>query len=67
MVKILHNVSVLFLNPLIKLLRYIITLRGVHMGDRPRKWKKKGRMRWKWIKKRRRRLKRRMKRRVGEL
>lgn len=28
------------------------------MKRRPRKWKKKGRMRWKWIKKRIRRLKR---------
>ncbi len=28
------------------------------MKRRPRKWKKKGRMRWKWIKKRVRRLKR---------
>jgi len=27
------------------------------MKRRPRKWKKKGRMRWKWIKKRIRRLK----------
>jgi large subunit ribosomal protein L41e len=37
------------------------------MGARPRKWKKKGHMRWKWIKKRRKRKKRKMKRRVGEL
>ena len=40
---------------------------GYLMGDRPRKWKKKGRMRWKWIKKKRRRVKRKQKRRVGEL
>ena len=33
------------------------------MGSIPRKWKKKGKMRWKWVKKRRKR----MKRRVGEL
>ncbi len=37
------------------------------MGSKPRKWKKKNRMRWKWVKKKRRRMKRRMKRRVGEL
>jgi len=30
----------------------------VIMKRRPRKWKKKGRMRWKWMKKRIRRLKR---------
>ena len=37
------------------------------MGARPRKWKKSGRMRWKWVKKRRKRLMRQQKRRVGEL
>jgi large subunit ribosomal protein L41e len=37
------------------------------MGARPRKWKKKGSMRWKWIKKKRKRQKRKMKRRVGKL
>jgi len=37
------------------------------MGSRPRKWKKKGHMRWKWIRKRMRRLRKKMKRRVGEL
>jgi len=35
------------------------------MKRRPRKWKKKGRMRWKWIKKRIRRLKRQRRRREG--
>jgi len=37
------------------------------MGKRPRKWKKKGHMRWKWIKKKRRRMKRALKRRTGDL
>lgn len=35
------------------------------MKRRPRKWKKKGRMRWKWIKKRIRRLKRQRKKERG--
>lgn len=33
---------------------------GVSMGKRPSKWKKKGRMRWKWVRKRMRRKMRRM-------
>ncbi|VVB68109.1 Uncharacterised protein [Candidatus Norongarragalina meridionalis] len=37
------------------------------MGARPRKWKKRHHMRWKWIKKKRKRLKRKTKRRVGKL
>jgi len=36
---------------------------GAIMGKRPRKWKKKGRMRWKWVRKRMRRKMRRMKQR----
>lgn len=40
---------------------------GDFLGDKPRKWKKKGKMRWKWVKKKRKRLKRKMKRRVGKL
>ena len=37
------------------------------MGARPRKWKKKNHMRWKWIKKKRRRLKKKMESRTKEL
>lgn len=33
---------------------------GATMGKRPSKWKKKGRMRWKWVRKRMRRKMRRM-------
>ncbi len=42
-------------------------IRLLLMGSRPRKWKKAGRMRWKWVKKRRKRTKRKQKRRIGEL
>jgi len=36
------------------------------MGKRPRKWKKKGRMRWKWVRKRmRRKLRRLRQRKIG--
>jgi large subunit ribosomal protein L41e len=38
------------------------------LGKRPRKWKKKGRMRWKWVRKRMRRKMRRLKqRKLGKL
>jgi large subunit ribosomal protein L41e len=37
------------------------------LGSRPRKWKKKNHMRWKWIKKKRRRLKKKLARRNSEL
>ena len=40
---------------------------SITMGKRPRKWKKKGHMRWKWIKKKRKRMKRALKRRTGDL
>ncbi len=36
------------------------------MGKRPRKWKKKGHMRWKWVRKRMRRKMRRIKQRTGK-
>ncbi|MEM2874748.1 MAG: hypothetical protein QW567_01820 [Candidatus Hadarchaeales archaeon] len=36
---------------------------GMLIGKRPRKWKKKGRMRWKWVRKRMRRKMRRIKQR----
>ncbi len=37
------------------------------MKRRPRKWKKKGRMRWKWYKKRLRRENRKRRMRAGKL
>jgi len=37
------------------------------LKSKPRKWKKKGRMRWKWVKKKMRREKRRKKMRAGKL